>query len=48
MKIALIITYFTFFGFCWPVYLSNRMRGRWMFASMVAPWIAFWMAWFAR
>lgn len=48
MKMTLIVIYFAFFGFGWPVYLANRMRGRMMLPCMVAPWIAFWMAWFAR
>jgi hypothetical protein len=48
MKMLLLIVYFTFFGFCWPVYVVNHLRGRAAFASMVAPWIAFWLAWFAR
>jgi hypothetical protein len=48
MKILLLVVYFVLFGFVWPVYLSNRMRGRLMLTSMAAPWLAFWLVWFAR
>jgi hypothetical protein len=48
MKLLILIVYFAFFGFGWPVFLTHRMRGRIMLVAMVAPWIAFWAGWFAR
>lgn len=48
MKTAIAIIYFAYFGFCWPVYLGRRARGTVAFAAMVAPWVAFWMGYFAK
>lgn len=36
------------FGAVFPLYLSRRTRGVVLFAAVVAPWIAFWLAWFTR
>lgn len=48
MKTFLAVTYFVAFGFVFPAWVIKRSRGVVAMCAIAAPWVAFWMGFFAR
>lgn len=48
MKLIIVLSYFALFGVIWPYWVGGRTRGNVTVLCLAAPWVAFWLGYFAK